>query len=92
MVKVLDCGLELNGFKSRDYFPFRINAHWERSESTYPSSYRLKSITAVFYKDGFGIKWPIKFDMLLIKNPFYNIIILIIKQVSRLFSYGHFYW
>ena len=54
----------------RYYVHFRTNTLWERMNPLIPThaNYGLNSITAVFHKDGLGIKYPIKVYMPLNKE------------------------
>ena len=69
MAKALDCNLEISEFKlrSRYYIQFRTNTLEKGTPPpTNPPDYVLNSI--LFYKDGFGIKYPTKVDMPLNKE------------------------
>ena len=69
MANVLDCSLIVSEFELQwyDYIPFQVNTL--RKAWTLLSPIAMGWIVSLlfFYKVGFGIKWPTKVDMPLIK-------------------------
>ena len=65
MITVLDYGFEVSefDFQSRYYVHFQKETLGKDMNSLTHPIYGLNSITAVFYKDGFAIKYPTKVGM-----------------------------